>query len=193
MVSLHICVCFNVLGAEGPGVPLCTVVPRDVPILFNNKKMSLLTVQDLGTLRIDRAGVLVTSFHSSRSPVHALDIPLSASPIHSDSETFFLRQHRRGSHKDMVLYWNSWTTYTYRPTYVSLSPSSGDKRRGSWLGAICARIPHDLTTLSSPPQSINASIKLKKANQIMSPEKPACDKLYACNSGGSILSFSTDN
>ena len=35
---LHKCVCFNVPGAYGPGVPLCTLVPRDVQ--FKKKRVS---------------------------------------------------------------------------------------------------------------------------------------------------------
>ena len=38
---LHKCVCFNVPGAIGPGVPLCTLVPRDVQ--FKKKKKRLLS------------------------------------------------------------------------------------------------------------------------------------------------------
>ena len=41
MAFLHMCACFNVPGAFGPGVPLCTVVPRDVHFKKKKKMMNL--------------------------------------------------------------------------------------------------------------------------------------------------------
>ena len=38
MAFLHTCDCSNVPGASGPGVPLCTIVPRDLHFKKKKKK-----------------------------------------------------------------------------------------------------------------------------------------------------------
>ena len=72
MAFLHTCDCSNVPGASGPGVPLCTIVPRDVHFKKKKKKKDSRLGPGAGS-----GAVLVLEMHMSvimagvRSKAHA--------------------------------------------------------------------------------------------------------------------------
>ena len=74
MAFLHTCDCSNVPGASGPGVPLCTIVPRDVHFKKKKKKKAnILLVQEPPT-RNNRPPPTY-HFHSFTLPSTLLERP----------------------------------------------------------------------------------------------------------------------
>ena len=52
MAFLHTCDCSNVPGASGPGVPLCTIVPRDVHFKKNKLRWFLPTPDEFDSSKL---------------------------------------------------------------------------------------------------------------------------------------------